>query len=304
MKKLLGVLFAFASITAAYAQSAGTVTNHAFAIGKGAGVTGYTSLLCASGQIAIGGSGTDPVCRTITGDGAISAAGVLTLPTVNANVGSFGSTTQCVTITANAKGLITAVSAATCVPAATGTPTANQMAQWTNATTIQGVNIASVLTAGSGIAITGTTNATISTTAGTGQVLQASAGTLSTSSTTDVMGGAGGTCKITPASGTRVHVVFEGAAQNNTANDAVSFQLRFGTGTAPTAGAAVTGTAVGSVHSAGGGVSNANVSFPASISGVITGLTPGTAYWFDLALHAIVGGTASVFGLDCEGFEF
>ena len=90
MKKLLGVLFASASITAAYAQSAGTVTNHAFAIGKGAGVTGYTSLLCASGQIAIGGSGTDPVCRTITGDGAISAAGVLTLSTVNANVGSFG----------------------------------------------------------------------------------------------------------------------------------------------------------------------------------------------------------------------
>ncbi len=42
-----------------------------------------------------------------------------------------------------------------------GTPTANQMAQWTNATTIQGVNIASVLTAGAGVSITGTTNATI-----------------------------------------------------------------------------------------------------------------------------------------------
>lgn len=42
-----------------------------------------------------------------------------------------------------------------------GTPTANQIAQWTNATTIQGVNVASVLTAGQGISVTGTTNATI-----------------------------------------------------------------------------------------------------------------------------------------------
>ena len=42
-----------------------------------------------------------------------------------------------------------------------GTPTANQIAQWTNATTIQGVNLASLLTAGSGITITGTTSPTI-----------------------------------------------------------------------------------------------------------------------------------------------
>lgn len=40
------------------------------------------------------------------------------LATVNANVGTFGSATQCLTVTTNAKGLITAVSAATCTPAA------------------------------------------------------------------------------------------------------------------------------------------------------------------------------------------
>lgn len=40
-----------------------------------------------------------------------------TLATVNANVGSFGSATQCLSITANAKGLITAASASTCAPA-------------------------------------------------------------------------------------------------------------------------------------------------------------------------------------------
>ena len=40
-----------------------------------------------------------------------------TLATVNSNVGTFGSATACPTITVNAKGLITAASAATCTPA-------------------------------------------------------------------------------------------------------------------------------------------------------------------------------------------
>lgn len=41
-----------------------------------------------------------------------------TLATVNSNVGSFGSATQCTTFTVNAKGLITAASATTCTPTA------------------------------------------------------------------------------------------------------------------------------------------------------------------------------------------
>lgn len=114
---LVGALaFLLASVVSA--QGPGTVANHAFAIGKGPGVSGYTSLLCAASQIAIG-SATDPVCRTISGDGSISAAGIFTLSNVNANVGSFGSATRCPTLTANAKGLITALSDATCTPAVT-----------------------------------------------------------------------------------------------------------------------------------------------------------------------------------------
>jgi hypothetical protein len=52
-----------------------------------------------------------------TGD-ATSSAGTaaLTLATVNANVGAFGSATSCVTVTNNAKGLTTAISAAACTP--------------------------------------------------------------------------------------------------------------------------------------------------------------------------------------------
>lgn len=67
---------AFFFATAAHAQQPGTVTNHAFVIGKGAGQTGFTSLLCGSAQLAVGQAAADPICRTITGDVTISAAGV------------------------------------------------------------------------------------------------------------------------------------------------------------------------------------------------------------------------------------
>lgn len=116
MKKIFaGVIAAFFA-TAALAQNAGTVTNHAYAIGKGPGVTGYTSLLCASGQLALG-SATDPTCRTMSGDATLSATGVLTLATVNANVGTFGSATQAPQVTVNGKGLVTAATSLTVTPA-------------------------------------------------------------------------------------------------------------------------------------------------------------------------------------------
>jgi hypothetical protein len=54
----------------------GTVTNHAFALGKGPGITGYTSLLCTSAQLAVGQAAADPICQNVTGDVTISAGGV------------------------------------------------------------------------------------------------------------------------------------------------------------------------------------------------------------------------------------
>lgn len=115
-KLLLTLASAGFFIASAHAQS-GTVTNHAFALGKGPGVQGYTSLLCASAQLAVGQSAADPICQTITGDASLSAGGALTLSTVNSNVGSFGSATQSPSITVNAKGLVTAASATTITPA-------------------------------------------------------------------------------------------------------------------------------------------------------------------------------------------
>lgn len=71
----------------------------------------------ASGKIFIGSAGNVAVPQTPSGDLTVSVGGLFTLGTVNANVGTFGSATTCITTTQNAKGLTTAISAATCTPA-------------------------------------------------------------------------------------------------------------------------------------------------------------------------------------------
>ena len=78
MKILRLLLLASAGffIASAQAQQGGTVTQYAFAIGKGAGSTSFTSLLCGSAQLAVGQSAAAPICRTVTGDVTIDAAGV------------------------------------------------------------------------------------------------------------------------------------------------------------------------------------------------------------------------------------
>jgi len=67
---------AFFVVSSASAQTSGTVTNHAFAIGKGAGQTGFTSLLCAATQLAVGQTSANPACKTLSGDMTMDADGV------------------------------------------------------------------------------------------------------------------------------------------------------------------------------------------------------------------------------------
>lgn len=76
--------------------------------------TKFTQCAIAAGIAANG------AITALTGDGTATGPGSVpfTLATVNGNVGTFGSVTQCVTVTTNGKGLITAASASTCTPAA------------------------------------------------------------------------------------------------------------------------------------------------------------------------------------------
>jgi hypothetical protein len=104
---------AFIAPTAPNGDSSDRIANTAFvqqAVSGG-------SLALATGQIFIGSAGGIATGQTPSGDWTISNSGVATLNTVNSNTGPFGSATQCVTVTNNAKGLTTAVSAATCTPA-------------------------------------------------------------------------------------------------------------------------------------------------------------------------------------------
>lgn len=119
-------------------------------------------------------------------------------------------------------------------------------------------------------------------------------------SATGVMMGLGGTCTITPVYTGRVKVEFLGWLKNSAVATS-THKVFFGTGTAPINGAAITGTQIGN---------SVGLDEPASANqlqmangGIITGLTPGTAYWFDLSLAAS-SGTATFGALSCNAFEF
>lgn len=122
-----------------------------------------------------------------------------------------------------------------------------------------------------------------------------------TSSTTDVMMGLGGVCKITPVNGTRAHIEFHIGVANGAIANATVLQVRYGTGTAPANGVGVAGTALGAAIT----VSSPGASFQANavLGGVITGLTPGTQYWFDVAMH-VQANTSTIQAIDCNAFEF
>lgn len=127
-----------------------------------------------------------------------------------------------------------------------------------------------------------------------------------TASTTVLMMGLGTTCTITPVISTRVRFTIFGSVNNNTAGDFAKYQMAYGLVSLPTPtnGQAAAGTVFGSAPvsvnlASGGGAS----STPFSVSGIATGLSPATAYWFDIQLAAITGGTASVQSLGCSAEE-
>ena len=210
------------SITAAGATS----------IGIGSAVQAFdTDLACiaalsSTGLIKRTGSGT---CSAGT-----AALSDLATGTPDTAIGYFGSTTASATSVPNCTGALTySTSTHTFGCNSTsagnvsnvGTPTNGQIAQWTTSTTIQGVSLASLLTA----MATQNTNAT---------------NPSGTTSTAGVMMGLGSTCKITPAVTGRVRFTISGSVANNNAAHSTTVGGRYGSGTAPANNAATAGTAV------------------------------------------------------------
>jgi len=98
--------------------------------------------------------------------------------------------------------------------------------------------------------------------------------------------GIGSTVTVTPASTGRLLVTACGTA-DSTSSATETFQIRYGTGTAPANAAAVTGTAVGPSPTAV--QNNAGQQMPICITAVITGATVGTAHWIDLTIATSAG---------------
>jgi hypothetical protein len=141
MKKLLAIAFMLFA-TNAMAQSSRQIQS-----GDVTGALGYTplrslggmtgpALLCGTGISCVGSTISNAITPggangqiqfnnlgafggfTVSGDATLVAStGVFTLANINANIGSFGSATQCASFTTNAKGQITAASATNCTPA-------------------------------------------------------------------------------------------------------------------------------------------------------------------------------------------
>ncbi len=109
-----------------------------------------------------------------------------------------------------------------------------------------------------------------------------------TTSTTGLMMGLAGA--ITPALTGRLMITISGDIVNSTGSDGGKVQIYYGTGTAPVNGVALTGNAIGTVVRAIAGT----VTVPFSVQAIVTGLSVATAYWLDLSLAAITGGTASI----------
>jgi hypothetical protein len=107
---------------------------------------------------------------------------------------------------------------------------------------------------------------------------------------------------ITPAITRQVLIQISGDIANATAiADGAAVQIRYGSGSAPANGAALTGTAVGGLVKYVTATTAAKVPF--SLQGIVSGLTLGTAYWVDLSLQNITGGTATVKDLSVSIIE-
>jgi hypothetical protein len=124
-----------------------------------------------------------------------------------------------------------------------------------------------------------------------------------TTNTTGVMLGLGAT--ITPQFSGRLMIFINGNLTNSTAaaGNGAKVQVRYGTGSAPAAGAALTGAPVGSLQQSVLERATANDLQTFCLQVAVTGLAVGTPVWFDLSIAAVVAGTALAKSLNVSAME-
>src|SRR5574338_246180 len=122
-----------------------------------------------------------------------------------------------------------------------------------------------------------------------------------TSSGTGVMMGLAGS--ITPSYSGIVMITISGDIDNNSSNSGAQVQIRYGTGTAPSNGAALSGTAAGSTVNELNGGNQGVVRVPFYLNAIVRGLTVNTTYGIDVSLAAVSGGTARVRNISISAVE-
>jgi hypothetical protein len=123
-----------------------------------------------------------------------------------------------------------------------------------------------------------------------------------TASTTGVMMGLAGSITTSSATSGKVLFIISGTIFNATAiADGGKVQLYTGTGTAPINGAALTGTARGGLVQYIAATTSEKTPF--SVNAIATGLAASTAYWIDVGLAAITGGTATITDVSISAYE-
>lgn len=108
-----------------------------------------------------------------------------------------------------------------------------------------------------------------------------------TTSATQVMMGLGSTCTYTPQGSGKIMVTVTGFTDTSATGSTAQISLYSGSGSAPSNAGTVTGTVAGPVLSLRAAAAGAGGGF--AITELITGLTPNTATWLDLALSSANG---------------
>lgn len=287
------------------AVGTGTVTS----VDSGTGLTG--------GPIT--GTGTLSIANTAVTAGAYGAAGTVATFTVNQQGQLTNSTSVSIAITSsNISGTIPTSKGGTGL-AASGTAgnfLQSDGTDWTSATTLgvsNGGTGANTLTANNVILGNGTSAVSFVAPSTAGNIL-ASNGTTwisvtpnvsspslaSPASTTSTVGVMMGLANLfTPAKTGKIFISFCGYVNVNSSGTA-TIRIRYGTGSAPANGAALTGTAIGSSVAMG----QAGVSVPFSSTYILEGLTLTTQIWIDLSLASSDGNIAVLSSVQASIFEF